>query len=72
MNTRSWPSQAMTGSPEEEVRICASAPYGDVSPGYPGTTELWSVLPPSCERQYPSQIGPAGTNTVVEPAYTPQ
>src|SRR5450759_2619374 len=33
MNTRPSRSQAMTGSPDEAVRIFASAAYGDVSPG---------------------------------------
>ena len=45
-----WLSQAMTGSPELAVRMWASAAYGEVSSGYPGTSELRNVAPPSCER----------------------
>src|SRR5579859_5960916 len=33
MNTRPWLSQAMTGSPDDDVRIFASAAYGEASPG---------------------------------------
>ena len=50
MNTRPWRSQAITGSPDEAVRIWASAAYGDVSPGYPGTSELRKLAPPFSER----------------------
>ena len=32
-NARPWLSQAITGSPELAVRMCASAAYGEVSPG---------------------------------------
>ena len=50
MKTRPCLSQAMTGSPDEAVRICASAAYGEVSPGYPGTSELTKLAPPFSER----------------------
>src|SRR3954462_3980647 len=50
MKSRPWLSQAMTGSPAEAVRIFASAAYGDVSPGYPGTSELVNAEPPFSER----------------------
>src|SRR3954451_10932326 len=49
-NARPWLSQAMTGSRELAVRICARAAYGGVSPGYPGTSELVQLLPESSER----------------------
>src|SRR5215467_1433676 len=50
IKTRPCPSQAITGSPAEAVRICANAAYGEVSPGYPGTRELWKAAPPFSER----------------------
>src|SRR5215468_671724 len=50
INTRPWPSHATTGSPAPAVRICANAAYGETSPGYPGTRELWKLLPPFSER----------------------
>src|SRR5207253_2965793 len=50
INTRPCPSHAMTGSPAEDVRMCANAAYGETSPGYPGTRELWKLLPPFSER----------------------
>src|SRR3989442_15678701 len=50
INTRPCPSHAMTGSPDEAVRICANAAYGETSPGYPGTRELWKVAPLFSER----------------------
>src|SRR5213594_1296092 len=50
INTRPWPSHAMTGSPADAVRICANAAYGEASPGYPGTRELLKVAPPFSER----------------------
>jgi len=50
MNTRPSASQAMTGSPASVVRMWASALNGDVSFGYPGTSELTKDLPPSSDR----------------------
>src|SRR5262249_51812072 len=50
INTRPWLSHAMTGSPAEAVRIFANAAYGETSPGYPGTRELWKLAPPFSER----------------------
>src|SRR2546422_6488511 len=49
-NTRPWASQAMTGSPALAVRTFASTAYGEVSPGYPGTSELWKLTPPFSDR----------------------
>ena len=40
----------LTGSPALAVRACDSAAYGDVSSGYPGTSELVHEPPPFCER----------------------
>src|SRR5689334_15619435 len=48
--TRPWLSQAITGSPELAVRICARAAYGEVSPGYPGTSELTNEPPEFSDR----------------------
>src|SRR5215471_8852920 len=50
IKSRPCPSHAMTGSPADAVRICANAAYGETSPGYPGTRELWKLLPPFSER----------------------
>src|SRR3954447_76778 len=50
MNRRPWLSHAITGSPDPAVRTRASAAYGDVSPGYPGTSELWNDAPEFSER----------------------
>src|SRR5919201_6931547 len=50
MKTRPWLSHAITGSPAPDVRTCASCAYGDGSPGYPGTSELWKLRPQSSER----------------------
>src|SRR5213596_4200880 len=49
-NSRPCLSQANTGSPESAVRTCADAAYGELSPGYPGTTELVKLAPPFSDR----------------------
>src|SRR5215831_9740977 len=50
INSRPCPSHAITGSPAPAVRTCANAAYGETSPGYPGTRELWKLLPLFSER----------------------
>src|SRR4051812_30468670 len=50
MNTRPWAAHAATGSPALAVRMCASLPRVEVSPGYPGTSELTKLLPSFSER----------------------
>jgi hypothetical protein len=49
-NARPCASHAITGSPALAVRACDSAASGDLSPGYPGTSELWKLVPPFVER----------------------
>src|SRR5438093_8409341 len=49
-NRRPWESHVATGSPALAVRTFASAAYGEVSPGYPGISELRKLSPPFSER----------------------
>src|SRR6476620_1784756 len=49
-NRRPSASHASTGSPAVAVRTCARAANGEVSSGYPGTSELLNDVPPFSER----------------------